>query len=110
MTPDGPTLATQDHRADALSWAARSRERREELRVELSSGRRTLGDVLAARQDEHDGRVRLLYVLESLPGAGKVATRRRMAQLGLEEATPLHDLDDAACAVVLAEFPVGADS
>ena len=105
-------MAAQDHpdRAAALAWAERSRTRRSELRDDLRSGRRTLADVLDARADDHDGRVRLLYVLESLPAAGKVGTRRRLAQLGLSETAPIRDLDDATCRVLVAEFPVGAGS
>jgi hypothetical protein len=104
--PSGGTVS----REAALAWASTARERRAALRADLSSGRRTLAEVLAARDDAHDGRVRLLFVLESLPGAGKVATRRRLGQLGLDELTPLQDLDDATCALVLEEFPVGVGS
>jgi hypothetical protein len=92
--------------AAAHRWAAGFRSRREELRRQLGDGTRSLADVLAAADDTDDGVVKLLFVLESLPGAGKVATRRRLAELGLPETAAVRSLDASQRALVLRSFPV----
>jgi len=82
---------------DALAWAAAARARREELLAGLGSGELSLGEAFdRARVDPLVGRVYLLVALEALPGAGKVATRRTLAGLGIEERTPLAEADAEA--------------
>lgn len=106
----GPDTAEAD-RARALEWADRARRRRFELRQELSGGRVDLAAVLAeGAVDELTGRVRLGWVLESLPGARKVDTRRQLGRLGLGERILLADLDDASRGLLEAEFPLGGPS
>ena len=100
--PTGPHPQT----VAAHSWAAGFRARREELRRELAAGTLTLADVLDRADDTDDGAVKLLFVLESLPGAGKVATRRRLAQLDLPETAPVRSLSAEQRRTVLEEFPV----
>ena len=60
----------EDDRSAAFGWAAAFRTRRAELRRELSSGERTLAEVLDGSDATADGAVKLLFVLESLPAAG----------------------------------------
>ena len=94
-------------REDALAWTDRVRAARERLRSDLREGRVTLGDVLGEPvRGVATGGVKLLHVLESLPGAGKVATRRRLTDLGLDANTPVGDLDAAQVIVLLEEFPL----
>ena len=112
MTDVGPALrdavpAGHDDRDRALAWAAMVRAGRVALRDDMQAGRRSLDDVLAERATGPDGRVKVLFVLESLPGAGKVRTRRRLAQLGVTETTPLGALTDDVCADLIAAFPLG---
>jgi hypothetical protein len=45
-------------------------------------------------------------LLESLPGARKVDTRRHLLRLGLDGDLPLSELDDGIRQVVLREFPM----
>ena len=56
------------------------------------------------------GRIKLLWVLESLPGAGKVATRRHLASLGLEESIPVGELSDEQRSIISAEFGTASRS
>ena len=100
------TTSTATDREAALAWAQEFRVRREALRLDLQEGRLTLDDVVTARHDGIDGAMKVLYVLESLPGARKVGTRRRLGELGVAETAPLASLDDDTCAVLLREFPV----
>jgi len=103
-----PTSSTdaQDRR-EALDWAAGFRARRSQLRADLRDGTTTLEQILCHIDGADDlGAVRLLFVLESLPDASKVHTRRRLAALGVGGSTPLRDLDASQRRDVLGEFGV----
>lgn len=64
-----------------------------------------LADVFhSATQDALVARLSVLWVLESLPGAGKVATRRKLAALDVDGSLPLSTLDDPITALLLSEF------
>lgn len=94
-----------DDRAAAARWAERARSVRFATRGELRERRIDLPTVLAlAHGDDLVGRIRILWILESLPGARKVDTRRRLAALGVAETTAIADLDPATEAEILAEF------
>ncbi len=79
---------------------------RERLLAGLADGSMRLAEVLSARHDDDRGEVKLLAVLEALPGARKVATRRIMAELGLDERVRVNELDEEQSATVLATFPL----
>lgn len=96
-------------RQGALDWAAAARAARHDVRSTMSSGQRSLADVLdAAQRDPMIGHVKLLWALESLPGARKVDTRRTLASMGLAEAARLSTLDAATVQRVVSTFrPIG---
>lgn len=80
-----PTL-TPEQRAGALEKATAARRARSELRDSLKNGSITLYDVVKrADTDELVGRTKVLYVLESLPGIGKVTAREIITELGIAE-------------------------
>lgn len=98
-------------RDDAMSWAAEARRVRHGVRDDLASGAVAIEDLLArVERDDLVAAVRLGWVLESLPGARKVDTRRRLGALGLDPAAPLGALDAADRRTVLAEFAGPGDS
>ncbi len=71
----------------------------------MSSGTTTLSDVLAeASTNDLLGRLRLLWVLESLPGARKIDTRRTLGRLGIDGDRPIATLDEATLRTVRATF------
>ena len=113
-TDNGPADAggaDNGPRGRALAWAAHLRGVRSSLREDLGAGTTDLGAVLGRRGDPAVGAVHLLWVLESLPGARKVPTRRALAAMGIGERTPLAGLSDAEVAAVLERFdPRGAGS
>ena len=88
-----PTL-TPEQRAQALAKAAEARKKRAELKGELKSGTRTLGDVLMRSDDDIVGKMKVSAVLESLPGVGKVRARRLMEELDISESRRLRGLGD----------------
>ena len=92
-------------RGAALDWAEAARSTRRQLHDELADGRVGVGAVLErAEHDELTAAVKLLFVLEALPGARKVDTRRRLAELGIDGGRRLGALDAGERAIVAAEF------
>ncbi|MFZ4668016.1 MAG: hypothetical protein ACOYML_01865 [Microthrixaceae bacterium] len=93
-------------RAAAFAWAAAQRTARDSLARSLAEGTASLREVVGRACDEPWGSATLLFVLESLPAARKVDTRRALRRLGLDGDVSVCDLDAAACDVVLREFPL----
>ena len=90
--PQPPSL-TPEQRHAALEKAARARRERAEIKDHLKSGRVTLRELLAkAESDEIVGKMKVLAVLEALPGTGKVKARRLMDTVGISEGRRLQGL------------------
>ena len=81
-----PPSLTPEQRKAALEKAGRVRAARAELKEKLKMGSVTLADVLKqADTDEVVGKLKVLSLLESLPGVGKVKARRLMEDIGISE-------------------------
>ena len=95
--PQPPNL-TPEQREAALAKAAEARRARAELKEKLKMGSLTLSELLQqADADDTVGKMKVLAVLESLPGVGKVRARRAMqASAALPPAEPAHDDHSAA--------------
>ena len=78
-----PNISAED-RAKALEKAQKVRKERAAMREEMKSGKMTLGDVLARRSEDVVGGMRVKYVLESMPGIGKVRAKEIMDQIGID--------------------------
>jgi hypothetical protein len=90
--PQPPTL-TPEQRAAALAKAALARKARAEIKDQLKNGHVTLKGLLGrAENDDIVGKMKVLAVLESLPGTGKVKARRLMEQIGISETRRLQGL------------------
>ncbi len=74
-----PTL-TPEQRAAALEKAAAARRSRAALKVRLKSHDCTLDDVLAD-SDEVIAKMKVVAVLEAMPGVGKIRAQRIMERL-----------------------------
>ena len=73
---------TAEQRAAALQKAAEARKARAALKVRLKSSGTNLADVLASgSDDEVIGKMKVVAVLESLPGVGKVRAQQIMERL-----------------------------
>ncbi len=97
-----------DARADALAWAEAARDARRQLRHDLSTATTTLAEVLErAPQDPFVGRIKLLFVLESLPGARKTDTRRTLAGHGVAADVAVGSLSPDERARILGWFGGG---
>ena len=90
--PLPPTLPPDDRQA-ALKKAAAARRQRAELKDKLKMGSLSLKELLdQSERDEVVAKTKVLDVLESLPGVGKVKARRLMEQVGISEARRLQGL------------------
>ena len=90
-----PPSLSADQRQAALEKAAQARRTRAELKEKLKMGSLGLGDLLQlAETDEVVGKMKVLAVLESLPGLGKVKARRVMEEVGISETRRLAGLGD----------------
>jgi len=90
--PQPPALTTEQRQA-ALQKAARVRRERAEVKEKLKLGSLSLPELLqAAEGDETIGKMKVVSVLESLPGLGKVKARRLMETVGISETRRLQGL------------------
>jgi hypothetical protein len=90
-----PPSLSPDQRQAALEKAAAARRLRAELKEKLKMGSLTLKELLAqAEREEAVGKMKVVAVLESLPGLGKVKARRLMEEIGISEARRLQGLGD----------------
>jgi hypothetical protein len=89
-----PVLSTEARQA-ALVKAAAARTARAELKAQLKMGSISLAEVLErAATDDFVGNTKVLVILESLPGLGKVKARRAMEDIGIAETRRVRGLGD----------------
>lgn len=100
-----PPQLTEEQRKAALEKAAEARRARAEIKEKLKMGSVTLAELLdIAQSDEVIGKTKVLAVLESLPGVGKVKARRIMEDVGIAESRRLRGLGEQQRAALLTEF------
>ena len=80
-----PPPISPEARAAALEKAASARRQRAELKEKLKMGSITLAELFEQADDETIAKMKVLAVLESLPGLGKVKARRTMDEIGIAE-------------------------
>ena len=90
-----PPSLSADQRQAALEKAAAARRIRAEIKERLKMGSLTLSELLTqASRDEVIGKMKVLAMLESLPGLGKVKARRIMEEVGISDNRTLHGLGE----------------
>jgi S13-like protein len=100
-----PPSLTPEQRSAALEKAARARRERAELKEKLKMGSVSLESLLAkSGDDEIIGKMKVLAVLESLPGVGKVKARRTMDEIGIADTRRLRGLGEQQRKSLLASF------
>ena len=96
---------TPEQRQAALKKAAEARRARAELKERLKMGSLTLPELLAqADDDDMVGKMKVLAVLESLPGVGKVKARRTMEEIEISDTRRVRGLGDQQKRKLLEEF------
>ena len=102
--PQPPSL-TPEQRQAALAKAAEARRARAEIKERLKMGSITLAELLQqADADDMVAGIKVLAVLESLPGVGKVKARRTMDEVGIADTRRLRGLGDQQRKALLAAF------
>ena len=100
-----PPALTPEQRQAALEKAAQARRVRAELKERLKMGSLSLAQLLQdAEKDDIVGKMKVLAVLESLPGVGKVKARRTMEKIGISETRRVRGLGVQQRKELLAEF------
>lgn len=100
-----PPVLSPEQRASALEKAGIARRARAELKERLKLGSVTLAEVL--KQGETDdlvGKTKVLAVLESLPGVGKVKARRTMEKIGIADTRRVRGLGTQQREALLVAF------
>jgi hypothetical protein len=87
-----PPPISPEARAAALEKAAAARRQRAELKERLKMGSITLPELFEQADDETVAKMKVLAVLESLPGLGKVKARRMMVDVGIAESRRVQGL------------------
>jgi hypothetical protein len=88
-----PPSLTPEQRQAALEKAAAARRQRAEVKDKLKMGSLSLRDLFEqGDRDEVLAKLKVVSVLESLPGVGKVRARRLMQELDISESRRLRGL------------------
>jgi ribosomal protein S13 len=96
---------TPDQRKAALDKAAASRRERAEVKNRLKNSGASISDVLAqGQQNEVIGKMRVIDLLQSMPGLGKVRARQTMERLGIAESRRVRGLGTKQVAALQREF------
>jgi hypothetical protein len=88
-----PPALTAEQRQAALQKAAEARRQRAEVKAKLKQGSMSLEDLFdQGTRDDALAKLKVVSVLESLPGVGKVQARRIMTELDISESRRLRGL------------------
>jgi hypothetical protein len=100
-----PPVLTPEQREQALAKAAEARRARAELKEKLKMGALRLPDLLEqAEGDDHIGKMKVLAVIEALPGVGKVKARRTMEEIGIADTRRVRGLGEQQKKALLEAF------
>ncbi|MBM9458836.1 30S ribosomal protein S13 [Nocardioides sp. zg-536] len=101
---------TPEQRQAALQKAAAARRERAEVKNRLKNAGGTISEVLAAGQvNEVVGKMKVIDLLQSVPGMGKVRARQMMERLGIAESRRVRGLGAKQIAALEREFAPGSD-
>ena len=102
--PQPPAL-TPEQRQAALAKAAEARKARAVVKERLKSGDLSFREVLElADRDELVAGIKVLAILESVPGVGKVTARRTMAEVGIADTRRIRGLGEQQRRALLEAF------
>ncbi|MDD2498608.1 MAG: integration host factor, actinobacterial type [Desulfitobacteriaceae bacterium] len=81
-----------DERNNALAKAQEMRSKRMKMRKKLKSGEIRLEEVINDLNNEVIARMRVKYLLESLPQIGKITAKKIMDEIGIDESRRVQGL------------------
>lgn len=86
-----PKLSLEEKKI-ALKKAQEVRSKRAKIRQNLKKGKTTIREVLNNINDDVVAKMRVVYLLESLPRIGKVKTKKIMNDIGIDETRRIQGL------------------
>nr|WP_218877229.1 integration host factor, actinobacterial type [Nocardioides marinisabuli] len=96
---------TPEQRQAALDKAAASRRERAEVKNRLKNSGASIVDVLAeGATNEVIGKMRVVDLLQSMPGLGKVRAKQMMERIGIAESRRVRGLGTKQVAALEKEF------
>jgi hypothetical protein len=96
---------TPEQRAAALEKAAAARRERAEIKNRLKNSGASIPEVLAQGQvNDVIGKMKVMDLLQSVPGLGKVRARQVMERLGIAESRRVRGLGTKQVAALEREF------
>jgi S13-like H2TH domain len=96
---------TEEQRTAALARAAEARQVRAEIKQLLKTGSLTFQDVLdRADADDLVAGTKIQAIIVSMPGMGKIATKRLMEDIGIAENRTIRGLGPKQRAALIARF------
>ena len=96
---------TPEQRKAALEKAAASRRERAEVKNRLKNAGASISEVLAqGQQNDVIGKMRVVDLLQSMPGLGKVRARQMMERLSISESRRVRGLGANQVAALEREF------
>ena len=96
---------TPEQRQAALEKAAASRRERAEVKNRLKNSGASISDVLRqGASNEVIGKMRVVELLQSMPGLGKIRARQTMERLGIAESRRVRGLGTKQVAALEREF------
>ena len=98
-----PPQLTPEQRAAALAKAAEARAARADIKARLKMGSMSLQEALDS-DDQNVGKLKVVSMLESLPGVGKVKARRTMEAFEISETRRVRGLGEQQKRKLLEEF------
>ncbi|MDN5744030.1 MAG: 30S ribosomal protein S13 [Nocardioidaceae bacterium] len=99
---------TPEQRQAALEKAAAARRERAEVKNRLKNAGASISEILAQGQvNEVVGKMKVLDLLQSVPGLGKVRARQLMERLAIAESRRVRGLGTKQVAALEREFATG---
>lgn len=86
------SLDELDEKKKALQKAWEVWSQRAKIRHNLKNGKTRIRKILTNINDDAIARMKVVYLLESLPCIGKIKTRKIMSDIGIDETRRIQDL------------------
>jgi len=97
---------TPEQRAEALAQSAIARRERAAVKNRLKYAQGLLSEVIVdGKNNDIIGKMKVVAVLESLPGVGKVKARRTMEEIGISDTRRVRGLGAQQRESLLRSFP-----
>jgi len=98
-------ILTPEQRRAALEKAAAARQLRADVKTRLKSSSATLSEVIEeAKVNEVIAKLRVIDLLQSMPGVGKVRAQEIMQRIGIADSRRLRGLGTKQITALRAEF------